>query len=264
MELPPRSDKARKRHRSATIIEPIDWILGPSHHEPTAHESPPAARPAVAAGDSGQQTPLLRPSQRPPMAILCAFDDGQETGETVRVRVPALVIGRSEGGLVIPHDGGISSRHAEVGRRLVDGEYRWYLRDLGSTNGTFVRTSRAVLREDQEFLIGGVRFRFDWVCDPSKQSAPALVEIGPSGETRRISLTAPETWLGRDAGRCTVVIDHPSVSPRHASIKPRKSGRWMIENAGSRDGLWLRISHVHLGKGALFQCGEQRFLIRIL
>ena len=234
--------------------------------------------------------PSFRPALRPPMAILCAFDDGQESGEVVRIRVPSFVIGRSEGALIIPHDGGISGRHAEIGRRLADERYRWYLRDLGSTNGTFVRTLRAVLLDGQEILIGGMRFRFDLNRDPDapgrdcgKQEAnrrdrarpsrpsvsyepttPSLVEIGLAGEGECYSLTEPENWIGRDAGLCAIVVDHACVNRTHAVIKTRKNGRWMIENARSRDGTWLRIHEIELGRGAQFQCGEQRFLIRVV
>ncbi len=224
------------------------------------------------------------------MAVLCAFDDGQESGEILRIRVPSFVIGRSDGSLVIPHDGGISGRHAEIGRRLADDRYRWYLRDLGSTNGTFIRTLRAVLLDGQEILIGGARFRFDLNQVPdapgqviAKQRAdrgdrnrplrssvsdepttPSLVEIGPDGEGETYALTAPENWIGQDSGECVVVVDHPCVNRKHAVIKVRKNGRWVIENARSRDGTWLRIHEIELGRGAQFQCGEQRFLIRVL
>lgn len=288
MELPPGPDQARKRRRPATIVAPIDQVFGQSHRDATVSESDPNARQPPPPGVPAPRAPVMRPSLRPPMAILCAFDDGEESGELVRIRVPAFVIGRLDGGLVISHDAGISGRHAEVGRRLVGERYRWYLRDLASTNGTFVKAARGALGRDQEFLIGGVRFRFECAREngspdrgdvkvpaggsadhpasrgPSEPSDPMLVEIRPDGQVRRIVLTGPETWIGSDASACSVVIAHPAVDAKHAAIRARKNGRWMIENVGARDGVWLRINEVDLGRGAHFQCGEQRFLIRIL
>ena len=262
MESRDRRDKPRRRRRSATVLESVEELITRPWHDPTVIEPPPIhpspERPVAAAGEAS----TFRPSLRPPMAILCAYDDGQDTGETVRIRVPSFVIGRSAGDLVIPHDGGMSGRHAEIARRLVDGRYRWSLRDLGSTNGTFVRTSRASLADGQEMLIGGNRYRFDVPRD--HPSAHRLVEIGPRGEAAGFSIAEPETWIGRDAARCAVVLDHPLVSPRHAVIRARRRERWMIEKGDSGDGLWLRIQEADLGRGGQFQCGEQRFLIRVL
>jgi pSer/pThr/pTyr-binding forkhead associated (FHA) protein len=197
------------------------------------------------------------------MALLCAFDDSLDSGETVRIRVPSFVIGRVEGNLVIPHDGGMSGRHAEIARRFVDGRYRWSLRDLGSTNGTFVRTARALLRDGQELFIGGMRYRFD---GPGEAAGPMprLVEVKPHGEGPAFPLTGPEAWIGRDPRQCTLVFDRPLVSPRHAVIQARRRGHWIIQHAGSCDGLWLRVQEIELGRGGQFQCGEQRFWIQIL
>src|SRR5688572_15447617 len=124
----------------------------------SVEESREAARPArtptlqeaVAADDT---TPF-RPTARPPMATLCIVDDGREDGDVLRLRGDRLVIGRSEGDLLIPHDTMMSARHAELARHFSKGRYRWYLIDLQSTNGTYVRAGSAPLDDGKEFLIG--------------------------------------------------------------------------------------------------------------
>ena len=95
------------------------------------------------------------------MALLCIVDDGSEEGEWLRLRGDQFVIGRSDGHLIIPHDTMMSSRHAELVRKHEGGKYRWYLNDLHSTNGAFVRIGKAALQHDQELLIGTTRFRFE-------------------------------------------------------------------------------------------------------
>src|SRR5262249_21053971 len=106
-------------------------------------------------------TKPFQPSHRLPAARLCVLDDGKEDGEWVWLRGARLVIGRSEGDVVIPNDSMMSSRHAEIVRRYEEGRVRWYLIDLKSTNGTFVRVGSAVLKHGQEIALGSGCFSFD-------------------------------------------------------------------------------------------------------
>jgi pSer/pThr/pTyr-binding forkhead associated (FHA) protein len=257
-------------------------------------EPAPAAQPDRGRGE----TPAFRPISRPPMGLLHVLDDGETAGEVVRVRDGSFVIGRVEGNLVIPHDTGMSGRHAEIVRRGDGGAWSWHLRDLGSTNGTFVRASTVMLYQDQEFMVGVRLFRFQAAAplagaeEPSPKAittrkwevptrtgagagsgsggpvpgaAPAaLVEISKGAEVRRHALTEGEYWLGRDATTCAVVVDDPYVDPRHARIYRDEKGRWVLVNERSRNGLWARVSEVGLDRGGFFQCGEQRFLFKAL
>lgn len=242
------------------------------------------------------ETPVFRPISRPPMALLHVLDDGDTAGEVVRIRDGTFVIGRVEGNLVIPHDTGMSGRHAEIVRRGDGNGWSWQLRDLGSTNGTFVRASTITLNHDQEFMVGSRLFRFDAPTPPapaaeeptskaittrkwevpslaragtggrvSDASIASLIEISKGAELRRHTLTeGEEYWLGRDPSTCNVVVDDPYVDPRHARIYRDAKGRWLVANERSRNGLWGRIAEVGLERGGYFQCGEQRFLFKAL
>jgi hypothetical protein len=264
MESRDQGDKPKPRRRSATVLESVDELLGRPVRDPTIVEAPSPAAAGLEAelpSRSDNVPSAFRPSLRPPMAILCAYDDGSHAGETVRIRVPSFVIGRTAGDLIIPHDGGISGRHAEIARRSVDGRHRWSLRDLGSSNGTFVRAARAAIVDGQELLIGGVRYRFEL---PGGSPAPRIVEIGPRGNGAAFAIAEPEIWIGRDPRLCAIVLDRPWIGTRQAVIRARRAGRWIIEKGDSGDGVWLRIEEVELGRGGEFQCGEQRFLVRVL
>jgi pSer/pThr/pTyr-binding forkhead associated (FHA) protein len=224
------------------------------------------------------------------MALLRVLDDGSDDGEVIRVRAASFVIGRVEGDLIIPHDAGISGRHAEISRRFENGLYHWYLRDLQSTNGTFVRAANVLLTPNQELLIGSRRFRFQPPTaphDPSTAAAagqaspgtrkfvaptpgdraamhPALVEVSASGQERSFALTQSEHWIGRDPSVCSIVVDDPMIDRKHLRIHRDATNRWVATNAQSLNGLWARIQELRLGRGALFQCGEQQFLFEVL
>src|SRR5271165_5341487 len=84
----------------------------------------------IASAAPAQDTASYRPSLRPSMALLYVLDDGDDSGEIVRLRANSFLIGRVEGNLTIPHDGGISGRHVEISRRYENGEHGWFLKDL--------------------------------------------------------------------------------------------------------------------------------------
>jgi hypothetical protein len=238
----------------------------------------PAAAPAVR---------LFKPSLRPPTALLTAFDDGDDEGEVVRIRGERFVIGRTEGDLLIPHDGQVSGRHAEIVRRKEDdGSWAWGLADLGSTNGTFVRVGAAVLRDGQEFLIGRSRYRFDekgppvpesaeppagspkstvsWNADAGLPGVPSVVELTRHGLGSRVTLLQAEYWIGSDRAACAIApADDPFVSPRHARISRDHKGRWQVANNRSVNGVWVRVDHTDLSSSCYFQVGEQRFSFKV-
>src|SRR5687767_9878591 len=58
-------------------------------------------------------TLLSRPTGRPPVALLVLLDDGERSGEEIRIRGERFVLGRTEGDVTIPHDSLISGKHVE-------------------------------------------------------------------------------------------------------------------------------------------------------
>jgi pSer/pThr/pTyr-binding forkhead associated (FHA) protein len=281
--------------RVPTVLESVEEVRSQIRRLQTVKEAVPGFLSGSAPGAAVQPQPqtqpdadtqVFRPLHRPPVALLVVLDDGDDSGETVRIRRDRFVIGRVEGDLVIPHDDAISGKHAEITRRLENGQLNWYLKDLNSSNGTFVRVARTLLGPQQEILLGSRRYRLEsatpagasetnapsnatrkWQIDSSAEiaaiSAAALVEIGLPGAGTRLALSGTEHWIGRDPRQCSLFIDDRMLSPRHARLYRDSRGRWHIENAQSLNGLWFRISELHLERGGLFQCGEQRFMIKI-
>ena len=262
-----------------TLVESIP-SFGFGERVPTIRE-PQARKPAK------PHKALFRPVRRPPMAVVCIVDDGEEqTGEEFRVRADRFVIGRTEGNVVVPHDDAISSRHFELRRELTDGQYRWLVNDLGTTNGTFARVDEAVLRHNQELILGSRHYRFDaapqggrqaeahkapgrnatlaWQPADDERLRPALVELVSCSDGPRRALPTDEVRIGSDPVLCGLVLaDDPLIGPREAQLSKDKYGRWMLKTLDSTCGVWARIHRIEIAGAAQFQIGEQRITIRV-
>lgn len=274
-----------ERQSSGTVLESAEEIRQAIQ---TARKLPPSAdecsSETVGESQASSTTQSFRPRNRPPMAVLCVRFDEEDTGQESAVFTSPFVIGRVEGNLVIDHDSEISGRHAELIRVFDNGRHYWQLHDLKSTNGTFVRAAVALLKDQQEILLGGRRYRFEIESegsDPAKSHSPmtrkvqqapswpvqkplaSLVEVGDTAQEKRFAVTADEHWIGPDSRLCSIVLDDPMVSPRHARLYRDKQNRWLLANAKSLNGVWLRINRIDLGNTAQFQLGEQRFSIRV-
>ena len=292
-ELP---DDARRCPRCRTEIsddgslevQPIETHL--SAVEGIEPEYSPTIKEPDARKRAESHKTLFRPIRRPPMAVVCILDDGEKnTGEEFRVRGDRLVIGRTEGDVVIPHDDAVSSRHLELVREVTDGQYRWFVIDLGSTNGTFARVDEAVLRHNQELILGSRHYRFDAAPQGGQRAAakegparkatfelqaapnpgsenlrPALIELAPHGEGARRILPTNDVKIGSDPKRCDLLLtDDPLIGPCEAQLRKDKRGRWMLKTLQSAAGVWARVRRIEVVSSGQFQIGEQRIAVRI-
>jgi pSer/pThr/pTyr-binding forkhead associated (FHA) protein len=229
----------------------------------------------------------FRPARRPPMAVLTICDDGKTEGEQVRLRGDRAVIGRGDGDVRIPHDAMMSTRHAEIVREADQNGWQWSLVDLQSTNGSFVRVPRATFKHGAEFLVGSTVLRFEdaalnlpgaaletgtalptktqgWQTMAPTDLKASLVHVTPQGLGKRFFLDSAEQWLGRDAGQAAIALtEDVQVESRHAKVARDAKGNWSIEDAGSRNGVWLRVQRHALDGVCEFQLGEQRFIVRV-
>lgn len=269
--------------RSGTVIETDEEVreavASLKGHAPAPIHAPTAgpARP----------TSLYRPTARPPMALLTVHDDGKNDGEVIRLRQARFVIGRTEGDLVIPIDGRISSRHVEITLQSVGGLHRWVVTDLQSTHGMFVRVARTVLADKAEFLVGGGRYRLDapqqagdatadfvaeapntgetrgWDSGPSPFRPPALTELLGHEIGNRLLLVKPEYWIGSDPSCAVCRPDDPFCEPRHVRLFRGSRMNWHAEHNKTQNGLWLRMSQIVAESMIQFQVGEQRFRLKV-
>jgi pSer/pThr/pTyr-binding forkhead associated (FHA) protein len=252
----------------------------------------PAAEARTPTVPTGTPSPVIeddsqpyRPIVRPPMAMVCIRDDGSTDGEWFRIRQDSFIIGRADGDVRVPHDSQMSTRHLEIARVNRGGHWRFVVRDLDSTNGTYACVESGLLEKPNDFLIGSRRFRFElpvvgssatdtsdrgatqaWQSITPEQlskMAPSLVEITPRGPGNRYPLYDGEVWIGRDP-KCNIVIDDPFVNRRHARLFTDAQGRWRIESGKTRNGLWVRIREIGVESIGEFQAGEQRIAVKVL
>lgn len=213
-------------------------------------ESP--ALPASAA--AGREARIFRPVIRRPMALVHVIDDGREHGEAVRMRGDRIVIGRTEGDILIPHDLSMSPRHAVI-ERLDD--VSWQLADADSIDGTFVRVVSARLHQGTVIRVGSTTLRFEEI----DVTEGWFVEVGPRG-TRHVCHGAITT-LGRTGCGCQIGLNDAFVSPCHVEIHRTPRG-WRVDNTGM-NGLWVRLdAPVRMHAPSQFLCGEQRFVFEPL
>jgi hypothetical protein len=198
-----------------------------------------------------QPTRHFRPTIRPPMAVIRVWDDNQSTGRLVRVLDNRFTIGRSQADLVVPHDVQVSGQHAEIVRSSTnDG---WQLRDLNSTNGTFVKVSNVRLRDGMELFIGGQRFRFD-----ANRRVPKLTVLAAVGDQESIEISDNELWVGRVATAPDCLQRDLMLGEKDAFIFQPSPDSWQLREGRSLNGVWAKIKEVPLISGCQFQVGEQR------
>jgi len=247
----PISPEIAPRH-DATFDESVP--LGGSDYNATIDES--ANEVGGVTSEVRENVEVLRFHGKPPIARLTAFDDGSlSDGEVWRIRSPQHVIGRLNGQTMLEHDDDISGQHAEIRRVEVDGEFIWKLVDLDSTNGTFVRKNKSMVKDGAEFIVG---------CQRLVVESGSLVADSLSMRIPVATIDSQVMQLGRDESECSIAFpDDVCMNGVHAKIGRDSRGRLIVSDNHSKNGLWVRISTVELKHGFQFLLGGQRFLFEV-
>jgi pSer/pThr/pTyr-binding forkhead associated (FHA) protein len=201
-------------------------------------------------------------------------------------------IGRSEGDVILGDDRYVSPRHARV--TLRGGAY--FLRDLGSTNGVFVRIPfvgrlgedgppEQAVADQELFLVGQQVLRFEVVKHADEgfgvASENGTLVFGTPAAPRYARITQrtvegvirdvfhvrkAETVIGRESGDI-VFTDDPFLSRRHAVLRVHgleagspNGPTFGLSDLGSSNGTFLKIrDEVRLQRGTHFRLGQQLF-----
>ena len=92
---------------------------------------------AARAGGAAAQKPAGKPAKRSAARRL-VVTEGALAGTTISLGEAPVTLGRADDSTLVLTDDYASSRHA----RLIPGDDAWLVEDLGSTNGTYLGTSK--------------------------------------------------------------------------------------------------------------------------
>jgi len=95
-----------------------------------------AARQASQSQERRSSKPKAKPRRGDPTNVVIV--EGGNAGEVISLAAAPLLIGRGNDAAIRLDDDYVSTRHA----RIASSGDQWYVEDLGSTNGTYVGTSR--------------------------------------------------------------------------------------------------------------------------
>ncbi len=247
-----------------------------------------AARAEIVGGTAPLVQPQARTSTRYRL-VLVARDGSEGASFALSEGAENVDIGRSEGDVIL-NDGYVSPRHGRV--TLRGGEY--FLRDLASTNGIFVRIPfvgrlglegavEQALADQDLFLVGQQVLRFEVVRHadegfgvasengtflfgtPASPRYARLTQRTVEGVVRDVFyIRKAETVIGRESGDI-VFTDDPFLSRRHVALHVHglEAGRseapsFALADLGSSNGTFLRIrDEVRLQLGTHFRIGQQ-------
>lgn len=211
-----------------------------------------------------------------PIAHLAVISQDGSTGQTYWIERGSVDIGREEGDIRLTTDRFVSPRHARVYSR----GSTFYLRDLGSLNGVYLRVRESeALKDADQILLGSEVLRFGLLTDserglgaasergtdvygsPARPRYACLCERTVEGVNRNVFyISSDETVVGREFGDLVFTADS-FMSRRHAAIhRDPTAGTFTLRDLGSSNGTYLAIrGEVELREGDHLRVGQHLF-----
>ncbi|HMJ16236.1 MAG TPA: FHA domain-containing protein, partial [Polyangiaceae bacterium] len=257
---------AAGRPRNAAVRAPVDAVAARPVWDERARERAFAEVSSPAAPLSSARLIVIAQDGTPGREYVLS---GEQTD-----------VGREEGNILLPNDPYVSPRHARVSRKNAS----FFVRDLGSVNGVYVRLRRPMKLEHADLVLIGLEvLRFEVVSDAEKGLGPAaergahvfgspaaprfarLCQRTVEGVTRDVFyLTREETIIGRESGDIVFTSD-PFMSRRHVAItRDARDGRFTLRDLGSSNGTYLAIrGEIELESGDHVRIGQHLFRLDV-
>jgi pSer/pThr/pTyr-binding forkhead associated (FHA) protein len=250
---------------SPAIGAPPPPATGPGGGAPAAGGAFP-----FSVGTNFQFGPSHRAEERAKLVVI--GQDGKP-GREYEIESDQTDVGREEGSILLVNDPYVSPRHA----RLLFRDGRFFIRDLESVNGVYVRLRAPERLQHADLVLVGLEvLRFEVVSDAERGLGPAaergtqvfgspaapryarLCQRTVEGVTRDVYYpTREETVIGREVGDVVFTTD-PFMSRRHAAIaRDPATSTFSLKDLGSSNGTYLAIrgerelvpgDHVRIGQ----------------
>lgn len=167
---------------------------------------------------------------------------GGAPGKRLPLSGASAVVGREKGELVFPDDPQMAPQHARF--TTLGGAF--YVEDLGSPQGTFVRIRKAeVLKDGDVILLARRKFRLRLLPSGEAPTSAELVQFAEGGlEEKRFPLQRGENTFGRSQGTYTFP-DDGYLSRRHACLSFH-GPHCVLKDFMSTNGTFIQIRERHL------------------
>jgi pSer/pThr/pTyr-binding forkhead associated (FHA) protein len=244
--------------------DPYAGTMGMAAHA-FGGSAPPAAQPRLAPA-----APQLSPAR-----LVVIAQDGSP-GRHYPLMSEQIDIGREEGSIVLPNDPYVSPRHARLSRK----GGRFFLRDLASVNGVYVRLRAPHRLSHADLVLIGLEvLRFEVVSDAERGLGPAteagtqvfgspalpryarLCQRTVEGVARDVFyLSREQTVIGRESGDIVFTGD-PFMSRQHAAVTRNAADNgFALRDLNSSNGTYVAIrGEVELFVGDLLRVGQHLF-----
>jgi pSer/pThr/pTyr-binding forkhead associated (FHA) protein len=180
------------------VREPVATPRPEQAFAPAASRAPatPAASPAAGRAPTPDSPPRPAPAAPavPPaagapgkgaLAVLEGVNEGLLKGQRFEVRYPLAHVGRGDHNDVVIAEESVSDSHAKLQKR----DARWFVVDMGSTNGTYVGGRRVEgeqeLTAGADVRFGGVKLRFQPMAEGPDEGKGTRVIAGANLDAAR-------------------------------------------------------------------------------
>ncbi|MEX1051660.1 MAG: FHA domain-containing protein, partial [Gemmatimonadales bacterium] len=200
------------------------------------------------------------------------LDDAGQPASTHPLTGDETTVGRMDADVAFPDDPFLSPLHAQISVR----EGKFFLRDLGSRNGTWYFVEEPYRLQDADLILVGsqvIKFRRLGYPGPNPPEADAtrrlgslipsadiasLVQLRADGSGRDVIHLSPgrTVKVGRDKGDWVFPYD-PSMSGAHCQVRSEDADFVLVDD-GSRNGVAVNVrGEVQLRHGSRVLVGDK-------